>query len=125
MSGRIPDTLTAEDRIRFDVLLEDVQRNVKVIAEGHGALVERLDRVEIRLERLEGRFEQIAIHVAVLETRSNALEAKFNALDTKLDSLSVDTRHRLQRIEAHLGLEGTSRSGKRSPRDSPKRRKAR
>jgi hypothetical protein len=61
-----------EDRTRFEVLLESIQRDVKVIADAHGALAERLDRFETRLERLEGRFEQVAIQVAVLDISSSA-----------------------------------------------------
>jgi chromosome segregation ATPase len=134
-----------EDRTRFEVLLESIQRDVKVIAEAHGALAERLDRFETRLDRLEGRFEQVAIQVAVLdakvnaletrvnaletrvnalETRVNALETRVNALETKLDALSADTQHRLQRIETHLGLDGSPRSRKRRQRGAQKRRKA-
>lgn len=105
--------MTAEDRTRFEVLLESLQRDVKVIAEGYGALSERLDRVELRLDRLEDRFEQVEMHIAVLE-------AKVNILEARLDSLSVDTQFRLERIEAHLGLNGAPRPGKRRQRGSPR-----
>ena len=113
-----------EDRTRFEVLLESIQPDVKVIAEAHGALAERLDRFETRLDRLEGRFDQVAIQVAVLDAKVNALETWVNALETKLDALSADTQHRLQRIETHLGLDGSPRSRKRRQRGTPKRRKA-
>lgn len=47
-----------EERTRFEVLLENIQTSANVIAEGHGVLVERLDRLEGRLDRLEGRFDR-------------------------------------------------------------------
>jgi hypothetical protein len=59
-----------EDRTRFEVLLECIQRDVKVIAEAHGALAERLDRFETRIDRLEGRFEQVEIQSRCSTRRS-------------------------------------------------------
>ncbi len=35
--------MMTEERTRFEVLLESIETKVKVIAEGHGALVERVD----------------------------------------------------------------------------------
>jgi hypothetical protein len=52
-----------------------------------------------------------------------AVETKVHALEPKLDSLSVDTQHRLKRIETHLGLDGLPHPRKRRQRGSPKRRK--
>jgi len=91
--------MTTSDRTQFEVLLENIQRDVKVIAEGHGVLAERLDRFETRLDRTEDKFEHLAIQVAVLETRVHALE-------TQVGAFSVDPQSRLARIETHLGFEG-------------------
>jgi hypothetical protein len=35
--------MMTEERTRFEVLLESIETKVNVIAEGHGALVERCD----------------------------------------------------------------------------------
>jgi hypothetical protein len=108
--------MTASDRTQFEVLLENLQRDVKVIAEGHGVLAERLDHFKSRFDRIEGQFEHLAIQVAVLETRVHALE-------TQVGAFSVDTQSRLERIETHLGFEGPSRSRTRRRRGSLKRRR--
>lgn len=97
--------MMTEDRTRFEVLLENIQTSVTVIVEGHGALVERLDRMERRFE------------------------SRFDRLEAKVDGLEVfanDAKQRLDRIETHLQLNGSSHS--RPPRKatsaaSPKRRK--
>lgn len=76
--------MTDQERTRFEVLLEDVQRNVRILAEGHGVVVERLDR----------------------------LDSKVSSLDTKVSSLDTDMREvkqRLGRIEDHLELNGAPR----------------
>jgi DNA repair exonuclease SbcCD ATPase subunit len=95
-----------EERTRFEVLLESIETKVKVIAEGHGALVERSDALVERLDRMERR----------LETRFDVLESRFTRLETKVDGLEVfasDAQGRLKRIETHLPLKRGSRSAPR------------
>jgi flavorubredoxin len=84
--------MMTEERTRFEVLLESIETKVNVIAEGHGALVERLDRMERRFE------------------------TRFDGLETKVDKLEVfasDAQGRLKRIETHLQLKRASRSAPR------------
>ena len=81
--------MSTEERTRFEVLLENLQTSVNVIAEGHGALVERLDRMETRFE-----------------TRFDRFEAKVDGLEV----FASDSQRRLTRIETHLQLNGSSHS---------------
>ena len=84
-----------------------------MIAEGHGALVERCDALAEgqrtlveHLDRMERRFE----------TRFDVLETKVDGLETKVDGLEVfasDAQGRLKRIETHLQLKRASRSAPR------------
>ena len=112
--------MMTEERTRFEVLLENIETKVNVIAEGHGALVERCDALAEgqrtlveRLDRMERRFE-----------------TRFDALETKVDGLEVfasDAQGRLKRIETHLQLKRASRSAPRhiatSTAPSKRRRK--
>lgn len=88
--------MSTEERTRFEVLLENLQTSVNVIAEGHGALVEGQAALVERLDRMESRFE-----------------ARFDRLEVKVDGLEVfasDAQRRLDRIETHLQLNGSSHS---------------
>lgn len=85
--------MTTEDSTRFEVLLEDVLTKVKVIAEGHCALLERLDPLGMRVDRLESRGDQLEIHVAVLDKKVGAMD------------------RRLERMAAHLRLAGAPPEG--------------
>jgi hypothetical protein len=95
--------MMTEERTRFEVLLESIETKVNVIAEGHGALVERCGALAEgqrtlveRLDRMEHRFE-----------------TRFDVLETKVDGLEVfasDAQGRLKRIETHLQLKRASRS---------------
>jgi chromosome segregation ATPase len=126
--------MMTEERTRFEVLLESIETKVNVIAEGHGALVERLDRMERRFETrfdgLESRFDGLESRFDGLESRFNGLESRFNGLGTKVDRLEVfasDAQGRLKRIETHLQLKRANRSAPRhiatSAAPSKRRRK--
>jgi chaperonin cofactor prefoldin len=126
--------MMTEERTRFEVLLESIETKVNVIAEGHGALVERSDALAEgqrtlveRLDRMERRFE---IRFDVLESRFTRLETKVDGLEAKVDGLEVfasDAQGRLKRIETHLQLKRASRSAPRhlatSAAPSKRRRK--
>jgi DNA repair exonuclease SbcCD ATPase subunit len=125
--------MMTEERMRFEVLLESIETKVNVIAEGHGALVERCDALAEgqrtlveHLGRMERRFET---RFDVLESRFNGLETKVDGLETKVDGLEVfasDAQGRLKRIETHLQLKRASRSAPRHIATSgtpPKRRR--
>jgi len=119
--------MMTEERTRFEVLLESIEAKVNVIAEGHGALVERCDALVERLDRMERRFET---RFDVIESRFNRLETKVDGLETKVDGLEVfasDAQGRLKRIETHLQLKRASRSAPRhistSAAPSKRRRK--
>ena len=112
--------MMTEERTRFEVLLESIETKVNVIAEGHGALVERCDALAEgqrtlveRLDRMERRFET---RFDVLESRFNGLETKVDGLETKVDGLEVfagDAQGRLKRIETHLQRKHANRSAPR------------
>jgi predicted nuclease with TOPRIM domain len=141
--------MMTEERTRFEVLLESIETKVKVIAEGHGALVassnalaegqralvERLDRIETKVDVLESRFTRLETKVDRLETKVDRLETKVDRLETKVDRLetrvhglevfAIDAQGRLKRIETHLQLKRASRSAPRhiATSEAPPRRR--
>jgi DNA anti-recombination protein RmuC len=94
-----------EQLTHIGTMLENIQRNVSVIAEGHVVLNQRLDELALRFDRMDARFDQMEMRFNV---RFDRLEARVERLDTKVDGLvgfAVDAQQRLQRIETHLELE--------------------
>jgi predicted nuclease with TOPRIM domain len=130
--------MMTEERTRFEVLLESIETKVKVIAEGHGVLVERSDALAEgqrmlveRLDRIETKVDVIESRFTRLETKVDGLETKVDGLETKVDGLEVfasDAQGRLKRIETHLQLKRASRSAPRyiatSAAPSKRRRRA-
>lgn len=86
--------MNAEDKVQ----VEELKTHVKVIAEGHCALAERLDRVE----KICGRFEQLEIRVVVLGKRVEQLEHRTQVIENEVEVHD----HRLHRVETQLGPAG-------------------
>jgi hypothetical protein len=106
-----------EDVARFTVLLEDIQTQVRAIADGHAGLTERMDRMDARFGRLEAKVDHLEVTVGTLAT-------KVDGLETKVEGFASETRLRLERIEGHLALAGpSSRRTTARPATSRRRKK--
>jgi len=126
-----------EERLRFEVLMENVETSLKVLAEANVAQVDHLYRIDDRLERLESKVDRIDMRVGILETKVDKLDVKVDKLDVKVDKLDIkvdklktrfevfagDTQRRLGRIETHLHMNGVH--PQRSPHKPTKRSKKR
>ena len=75
------------------VLLEDVRSQLKVVAEGHGLIVGRLDRVEGRLDRVEGKLTE---H----DLRFDRIEGQLGQIQKQVGSVLIDHESRLKVLEA-------------------------
>ena len=79
------------------VLLEDIQSNVKIIAEGHTGIISRLDRVETRLGAVESELHTVKMVVFDLDSR-------LTKVDHKLDISIEQNDGRFRQIEKKLAL---------------------
>ena len=109
--------MTTKQRTRYEVLLEDLKKDVSVIAEGHGTLDQANKRtqrdLEQRSDEADRRFMKLEVKVMGLDAKVIALDAKVDALDAKVIVLDAkfdrkfDTLDaKLSRIATHLGLDG-------------------
>jgi hypothetical protein len=64
----------------FEILLEEIKGNVQLVLEGHGLLVDRMDRIESRLDSMAADIK---------ETKNNVgfLLSKDDKQDTRLDKI--------------------------------------
>ena len=72
-----------EVKLYTGVRLEAMQRDIKAIAEGHGLLNDKMDRLETKVDSLETKVDRI-------EIRLDRLETKVDSLDTRVDRLGAD-----------------------------------
>jgi hypothetical protein len=99
----------SEEYARVAVLLEDLQTQVRLVAENQIAMGQRMDRMETRFDVLDMNVGILTLRFDGLEKRFDGLEKRFDGLETKFDGFAGDTQRRLQRIETHLELNGSSR----------------
>lgn len=104
--------MTTEERTHHTALLEDVQREIRLLAEAHTGHTEHAERTEARFEQ---RFKEVEHQIMALDVnlgvRIGSVEAKLGArigsVEAKLDSLGTKLSTELSRIATHLGLDGT------------------
>ena len=77
-----------QTRLHFDVVAESLKSDIRLLAEGHGVLVEKVDGLGTRMDRLETKVDQ--------------LETKVDHLETKLDGFIVETRANFEEVRASI-----------------------
>jgi hypothetical protein len=92
--------MTSDDRARFEVLLESIESNVKVIAEGQGAIVDRLDRIEHRLEVLEVKVDKVDVRTGALDVRIDGMDRRLVRVEEHLDSPPPRAKRRASKKRA-------------------------
>ena len=140
-----------EDVVRFTVLLEDLTRDVRVIAEAQasekecldrmeksvGGIDKKLDRLEMRhdlletevkglgaeVKRLGTEVKGLGTEVKELRTEVKELRTEVKGLEAGLTEFSIETRGRLERIETRIEPNGTALPSKSTRRLPSKPRK--
>ena len=89
------------------VLLEDVRSQLKVVAEGHGLLVGRLDKVEAKLtehdqrfDRIDGRLDRVEGRLDGVDGRLDGVENQLGQIQKQVGSVLIDHESRLKTLEA-------------------------
>jgi len=82
------DLQTFKDEIiqQFHIISEGLIDQIKLLAEGHSGIIQRLDRVETRFDHLEKENER-----QHLETRS-LVKISFSELDSRMSNLESQVK---------------------------------
>jgi len=80
---------------QFHIISEGLIDQIKLLAEGHSGIIQKLDRVDTRLEGVETKLERVETRLDAVETRLDGVETRLDKVETKLDG--VETR--LDRVE--------------------------
>ena len=75
---------------RFEILLENVEGKLQVVAEGHGMLAENMVRLEAGIGKLGEGHEMLAGNMVRLEGKVDGLDRKIAEVDHRL-STKIDT----------------------------------
>jgi predicted nucleic acid-binding Zn-ribbon protein len=90
-----------------NVLLIDMHKDIKTIAEGHSDLGRKLDQVNTKLDDHSKRLDKIELEIVGLKTATaeNSQSIKKLAqgqerIEQKLDAVTLDHEQRLTKLEA-------------------------
>jgi chromosome segregation ATPase len=99
-----------EDEIKryLKILSEDFQGQVRVVAEGHAIVVEKVDGLAVQIDRLDNRMDRLETKVEAIDARLEKVEARVEAIDTRLEKVearveAIDTR--LERFQTETKVE--------------------
>ncbi len=71
-------------------MLENMNDGIQVIAEQHGGIVNRLDKIDNRLDKMDDRFDKIDVRLDKMDDRFDKVDARFDKIDIRLDKLQDD-----------------------------------
>ena len=78
------DKKVEEVKLHSGVLVEDLRKDVKAIAEGHGILIDKMDKLESKVDRLERKVDGLELKVDGLERKVGGLELKVDGLEKNM-----------------------------------------
>ena len=91
-----------ETRRHFDGVAEGLRSDIRLLAEGHAALVEKVDHLDAKVDRLETKVDRLEIRMDHLETRLDHLETRMDGFEAKLDDFIVETRTNFEEVRASI-----------------------
>lgn len=99
----------------FIVLIEKVRDDVKLTAEQHGTVINKLDNLEgdlIALDKKMGdkflshdsAFFKIEMELEMIKSKSGTIDTKVDRIERKLDSALTEHGQRIGKLEEKVGV---------------------
>ena len=82
------------------VLLEQIHSEVKIVAEGHDILNQKLDNVDAKLQGHDVRFDRLEMVAGEHSKDIKELKAGQEEIKQKLDTVTENHEKRIQKLEA-------------------------
>lgn len=83
--------MTSTERQRFEVLLEGIKTGVSVIAEGHGALNEKMDAMAEDMRDVKDRLGSLEQFTGLLADRLRRVEGDVTVIKARLNGAAKPT----------------------------------
>ena len=71
------------------VLLEEMNKGIKIIAEQHGGIVKRLDNIESKLGSVESKLGSLESKLGSLESKLGFVGSKLGSVESELGSIKM------------------------------------
>jgi len=82
---------------QFHMISEGLIDQIKLLAEGHSGIIQRLDRTDTRLEGVETKLDRV-------ETRLDGVEARLDGVQTRLDYMAKENERQHEETRALVKL---------------------
>jgi len=76
----------------FHIVAEGLTDHMKLLAEGHSGLAQRLDRVETRLDGVETRLDRTEAGQLGIVQRLDHMETRFDHMEAENERQHIETR---------------------------------
>ena len=86
------------------VLLEEIRDQVKVVAEQHGSVMNKLEEHDSKFERMEQRFDRLEMATMTNSRDIKDLKSGQERIEEKLDTTIENHEKRLKKVEAKVSL---------------------
>jgi len=83
-NDKTPKTKTTDSERETRVLLEDIRQQVKIVAEGHGTIIKKLEGHDKKFEQIDQRFDRIETVLTDTNVRVKSIEKKLDNHETRI-----------------------------------------
>ena len=88
-----------DSRREQNVLLDEMSKSIKSVAEGHSGIVKKLDKVESELGYIRTTVVENGRDIKKIETGQQELKQEVKEIKTKLYTVTSDHEKRLKKLE--------------------------
>ena len=83
-NDKTPKTKTTDSERETRVLLEDIHQQVKIVAEGHGTIIKKLEDHDKKFEQIDQRFDRIETVLTDTNVIVKSIEKKLDNHETRI-----------------------------------------
>ena len=85
--NKTPKSQTTDSERETKVLLEDIHQQVKIVAEGHGSIIKKLEDHDKKFEHIDQRFDVIETVLTDTNARVKSIEKKLDNHETRITKI--------------------------------------
>jgi len=82
---------------QFHIISEGLIDQIKLLAEGHSGIIQRLDRTDTRLEGVETKLDRV-------ETKLDRVDTRLDGVETRLDHMARENERQHEETRALVKL---------------------
>ena len=86
-NDKTPKSKSIDSERETGVLLEDIRQQVKIVAEGHGVIIKKLEEHDKKFEQIDQRFDRIENVVIDTNSRVKFVENKLDNHEARIAKL--------------------------------------